>query len=270
MEAEIDDLLEELTSSFNKREILLILYNPNHIEGEVQEKDLYALREILKKCKIRYPLLILYGRGGEFTPSVMLPRLLKKYVKKYKVYVPSFCSSCLCYTLLKADELILGPKTKITQIDPVFPHEGEQFRAIKQLKSKDPILKEKSRTVFYMAQKQIRELIRPPSLFKFKNLDYGEYEHTVLIVKNFMDKEKHSSEITTKELVESEANVKELSEEDRGVEICNKIIKRCNEFMLKENLRAMIISSIPFKVKGENGKVEGGKYLCPGFIIKYI
>lgn len=259
LEEDIERLIAKFKSDFGKDEVIAVIYNPKNEEG-IQEQDVQFLMHLLKNTTFCYPLILLYGRGGDVNPAFVMPSLLLDNVKskKYKVYVPLSCCSALCYPVFKADELIITPKTKLTQIDPTFEYNGKIERAIKHLHSTDITLRDKAREIFDDTQNKIISLIKPPSVFKFQLNAYKEFGHVELIVSYFMNKEEHEKEVTPKELRELELNLTEDNDPTR-LKLAEDLIYTCLQFMEIKNVRVIFVSSIPFDVEG-SGK---GTYICP-------
>ena len=147
--------------------------------------------------------------------------------------------------------MIFFSDAKITQIDPVYQHNGIWFRAIKQLKSEDQFLKENANKVFHFASFQITQLLtKKPSLFKFKDVDYDDFGHTNEIVSIFMNKEEHSSIILSSELQGLDLNVRE-SKDRTLFELMRDLISKCQNFLNVENKRLILLSSADIENGGE-------------------
>ena len=112
MELEIKELIKSLKKEIGKDEIIAIIYNP--YESGMEHKDCLFLKHLFKNHKYTSPLFLLNGRGGSIRSGIWFPYLIKQSVKNYYVYIPSFCCSALCYTLLKANKLFVGENTTIT------------------------------------------------------------------------------------------------------------------------------------------------------------
>ena len=256
MEEKIKKLIDNLKSKLDT-EIVAIIYNPLKEEG-IKDQDCKFLYTLLEKNEYVYPLFLLSGNGGDFIPGLLFPGIIKKHVDNYKVYIPGICGSALCYTIFQANELLVEKKTRITQIDPTFNHNGETLRAIRHLRSPDDTKKDFARKSFDLFQKQIKELSAPPSIFDFKKSELTDFELMDLIVQHFMNKEFHESPITVKEMKGMSMKIKEIGESD--IEKLSKdFVETCQDFTIKEDVRVIFVSSIPFELEKE-GK---GSFICP-------
>ncbi|GEM_PF-7054487 len=251
----IKDKLTELGTKLGRPDIILIVYNPYKEEG-IQKKDADYLMYLFENVTFSAPLIVLSGHGGDWKTGVLFPYIIKKKVNSYKVCVPYTCSSALCYTLFKAEELWTGEKTKLTQIDPIFEHEGEWRRAIKNIRSIDPSLKEKARKTFDLAQKHVNELSKPPSVFRYKNMYPDEFQHREIIIESFMNKDDHMEELIQKDLVDLEVKMKEMEED--ADKIAKEVVELCQDFTIEKDVRVVFASSKEIPAEGEEGY-----YLAP-------
>lgn len=256
-ESKIKDLVCELKDLAGRGEIIAIIYNPFYDEG-MKEEDCDFLAKLFDNQKYTYPLFVLSGKGGDFSTGIHLPHLINKEVKNYRVYIPRICGSALCYTIFKAKELLVGENTKITQIDPLFEYNGNPFRAIKEIRSTDDILKAKARVVFDVAQKYILKLSSPPSVFKFDWIKHNDFAHLDSIAVCFMNKEDHDKPITVKELEEMEVNLNKIGGSEIDL-IANEFIMACQDFTIENNVRVIFVSSVPIEMEGEGE----GTFICP-------
>lgn len=264
MSEEIRKHLNELLRLLDWKEMLCIVYNPKK-EG-IEDADARFLHYFLNEVKFQYPVVLLYGKGGNFIPGLLMPNILEKYTTNYKTYVPRTCSSALCYTLFRSIELITGMRTQITQMDPKFPYHGEELRAINHLDSENEELKDMARQAFQTSRDQIMSLLRPPSLMRYTALQYNEHDQTNTIVNLFMRGPVHESIITHKHLEEAEANVKKNDSVELQ-EAADNLIAACIEIMEEYDTRVIFVSSKLFKMPNEKGtdtpKAEEATYICP-------
>jgi hypothetical protein len=258
MEQKVRENLAKLKTTFDGRDIICLVYSQDNPEG-IKLADVQFMNVLLKQTKINNPLLLLHGHGGDMIPSVMMPHLLHKKVSNYKVYIPIICCSGLCYTIFKAQEVIVTKDTVITQIDPIFVHNGETLRAIKHLHSPDSEIKDMARDVFDVAQTNVKELTTPPSIFKFKTMEPGEFAHHESLVGYFMNKKDHEAKISMKELKEIEVNIIDDENPERK-EFAEELIEACQNIMKPHGTRVIFVSSVPFKIDGEDNE---GIYMCP-------
>ncbi len=260
IEGEINELILKLQKELAEKEIIALVYNPLNAEG-MKYTDCKFLKHILISKKYTSPLFLLNGRGGDFDAGIYFPNLIKQSVKNYSVYVPRVCCSSLCYTFFKAQELLVGENTSITQIDPKFPYKGEMRRAIKVMKDhkiKDGFLKERAREIFHLVEEQTKRLIEGPSLFREKGMEYYEFMHLDDLVTLFMNKGDHYAEISVKELERLGAKIKNLRGSNAD-NFANCLILKCQDFAIQNNVRAIFVSSVPIDLPGE----KEGTFICP-------
>lgn len=258
VDEKIKNLICELRDSMGKGEIIAIIYNPFREEG-IQKKDEKFLMSLFDKVKYTYPLILLSGHGGDFSTAVYFPKIINKKVEKYRVFIPRICGSALCYTILKARELIIGENTHISQIDPLFEFNGEWVRAIEYLHSTDEDLRTKSRAAFDTVQEYVKQLIEPPCIFKYRDYTCGEFLHTELMVSNFMNKNiEHADEITFKQLEQLEANLVKIEMSDAD-QIANELVFLCQDYTIQQNARVVFVSSVPINLE-ESGQ---GSFIVP-------
>jgi len=261
MGEKIQKYIEKIKKDLDCKEILAIIYNP-YKEAGIQRADVKFLYYILEQVKFNYPIILLFGHGGNFEPGILLPICLKKFLKKYRVFVPKICGSALCYTIFKANKLIVTNNTQITQMDPKMPYKDEELRAIKHLTSKNKELKIYAKKVFNIAKDNIMKLLKPPSVVKYEIYEYNELEQMKNIVQLFMQGPKHESIITYKHLKEAEIKV-ELKESEELKKYTNKLINKSLKIMEQGETRVMFISSKQFVIPDEKGTKSEGTYLCP-------
>jgi len=258
MEEEIKKLIKGLTEALGS-EIIAIIYNPRREEG-MKEADCKFLKHILISRRHVSPLFILNGNGGDFVSGVFFPYIIRNSVKNYAVYIPRICCSALCYTLLKANRLLVGENTIITQIDPTFQYKGEVRRAVKVMKSKkinDRFLIERAREIFSLAEGEVRKLIASPSLFRERKLKYYEHMQMDDLASLFMNKGDHYDEVSIKELEKLGAKVEDLRNW-REDTVANELIFKCQDFTIENDVRVVFVSSRPIEIKGEEGTL-----ICP-------
>lgn len=131
------------TEFFPRYEILSLIYNP---QSELEKGDLPKIKKFLLGIKKNSGILILNGRGGCANSGRKLALLLRKKFKKgLWIVVPNNVSSALLYTVLISNGLIIGEKSFLTPLDPIFTFKGKQNRATLLFNSKNPILCKKAR-----------------------------------------------------------------------------------------------------------------------------
>ncbi len=229
------------------REFIFLIYAHHK---EIQENDEIWLMDFMQSSISKNLTVILHGEGGDFKTAIIMAYILRENLSSFQVYVPVHCCSSLCCLFLKADELTLTPNTVITQIDPVCQYEGGWFRAIKHIKSEDPLLKENAKQIFNFAKFKIMGMINTkPSLFKFKHVEYDDFGHTHEVVSLFMNKDRHDSRITLAELQYLDLNVVQSQNADLLAKT-TELINKCQSFLTETNKRVMLISSEEIK-KGD-------------------
>jgi len=257
LEKKIKSLVQELKDKLGVREVIAVVYNPKSSEG-MKHQDCNFLKILFEKTNYVYPVFLLSGHGGDFSPGILFPYLIKESVNNYKVYIPRVCGSALCYTIFKANELLIGEKSEITQIDPKFEYEGEELRAIKHIRSTNDNLKKIAREVFDVAQDYVKKMCYPPSVFKFKIMDPNEFQHMNFIATYFMNKDNHETAITFKELEEMEVNIRKITDFDTE-KIADELVFSCQDFTIQNDVRVIFVSSIPFYLKED----DEACFICP-------
>jgi len=121
------ELVIELEKLFGKR-IFAIVFNPAYEQGISEGDEIsfqYFLEEIIKKENIKDCIIILSGFGGNLRTGILCSQLLRENISRYSILVPSVACSSISYFLLQCDKILLGKRSIITQIDPIFNYDGE-------------------------------------------------------------------------------------------------------------------------------------------------
>ena len=162
------EMIQELEKFFGKK-VFLIVYNP--YKGGINEKEEiyfghHFIYEMLKKEGIKECVLILEGMGGNLKTAILCSGLLRQNLQRYAIFVPTIAASALCYFILESDELLVGNKSCITQIDAIFKHDGKDYRAIETLNHPDPVIKNLAHKAHNPLLEKIKELLKtPPHVF---------------------------------------------------------------------------------------------------------
>src|SRR3989344_410315 len=131
-------LVSELEEHFGKR-VFLIVYNylSEPPKGFIEEGDEFYFRqfrdEVLKKESISDCIVIINGPGGNVKAAIACSEILRKSLIRYDCFVPTVASSSLCYFILNSNRVLIGERSVITQIDPLFYHQGQELRAVEHL-----------------------------------------------------------------------------------------------------------------------------------------
>lgn len=237
-------LTTKLESIFSKR-VISIIYNPAIEEG-ILPGDEYKLRDALNRINqneiFDKSVIILGGSGGDFKTAILMSHLLRNRFSYYSCFVPFVAGSALCYIILHSNKLIFGRNSLLTQIDPLFEHEGDFYRAIKNLSNSDPEIYQKSHTVFWEVNGHLTRLLS--HRYSLLNRSKTNPEDTIStkeiipITDIFMGKENHEDGVRYSELDNVNINL-ELAD-DILVELGTGLMKECQSELAKENARVLI------------------------------
>ena len=239
-ESRRDKLIKDLEEGFNKR-VYAIVFNPLKEEG-IKEGDEKYLTFFIGRENVRDCILILNGSGGEFKTALLSSCLLRGHLNYYCCFIPSVAGSSLCYFILKANKLLIGKNTILTQIDPLFEYQGESLRAIKNLSNPNKEIKDKAHEIFNYVRDKLRDLLsEKPSLLS-KDCFSGDgsirIDELGKIIDLFMGKEYHESGLQIKDLERLKLNFGLV--DDRLVTIGNNLIRECRNELFEEDSRFVI------------------------------
>ena len=253
------EIICKLEEIFRKR-VFAIVYNPDIEEGIKNGDEKYIMHfieNVIKKEGIKECIIIFNGFGGNLQTAILCAYLLRQNIQKFECFVPSVIGSSLCYFAFLSDKLLMGNKSKLTQIDPIFNYMGEELRAIKYLsEQKDSEKRILAHQFFNPVLENLRNILyNEPHVFidvvsrkKKVRIDYiGK------LVDLFMGGEFHESGLSAEELKELKINVSILGNET--VEIANLLIKKCREELAEEGARFVIQTN-----KIEDEKYDGGYF----------
>lgn len=157
-------LVQELEKELGKR-VFAIVYNPSYEEGikEGDQKYIYDfLENVIKKNHIEECVFIFSGFGGNLKTAILCSEMIRRGLKKYSIFIPTVACSSVCYFVLQADQLLIGNKSILTQIDPMFSYDGDNLRAIKHLNDSDPRIYHFSHAIYNPVFENIRRIIQTP------------------------------------------------------------------------------------------------------------
>ncbi len=237
------DLIVDLENCFGKR-VFAIIFNPEFEEGikKGDEKYFYDfIQRMIVKENIYDCIILLSGFGGNLSTSIFCASLLRKYLKRYEVFVPFVAGSSLCYFILKADKVYLGNKTKITQIDPMFEHNDQILRAGDHMSHPDPEIRNLSHLYFNSVYENLKKIIiERPNVFSkdvSKRILFKQ-DHLFKLVRFWMKKEFHESSITLREMNKLKINCASVKKD--VCDIASSLIKLCLKELKEERLRFAI------------------------------
>lgn len=236
------DPAEELTTKLEKifgKRVISIMYNPEKKEG-VQEGDEICIVSALEKEdsfeKLGRCVVVLNGSGGDFKTALLISYLLRKKISYYTCFVPTVAGSSLCYLILHSNKLMFGQNSLLTQIDPIFEHEGESYRAIKRLDDQNKEIRDKAHDVFNYVFGQLNRLLSHKySLLNLKKVELGDLSPIIYM---FMGKDYHEDGVRYEELKKLNINLELVSEDT--IQIGKKLINECRNKLFEEDKRLIV------------------------------
>lgn len=232
-----EEMIIQLEEYFGKR-VFAIVYNPIREEGIKTNDETYIayfIEKVIKKENIRDCVIILNGFGGDFRTSLLCSSLLRKNLNYYSCLIPSVVGSSLCYFVLQSNKLILGKNSKITQIDPLIEHEGEQLRAIKNLTHPDGEIRKKAHRVLSYNIEILKKILKKEGILNsscFSNENEINIYELKRIIDVFMGKEFHESGLKFEELKKLKINLK--MEDEEIIKISKEIVHLCRKELFEE------------------------------------
>jgi len=240
------ELIKDLEMIF-KRRVFAIVYNPYYEESKQgvqlgdQKPFTYFIENVIRKEKIKDCIFILNGFGGNLKAAIWCSDILRNNLDYYISFVPSVAGSAICYFVLQSNRLLIGKKSILTQMDPIFDYQGREFRAIKHLNDKNVEIKELAHEVYNPVFENLKRIIQnPPHVFE-KGLHKKCRKKTDFFVKAvdlLMGKEFHESGLTTKDLYNLKIDHAILREEI--IDKANILVNNCRKELVSENRRFMI------------------------------
>ncbi len=244
-------LIEELESYFGKR-VFALIFNP-YYEGIKKQDEEYIydfLKSVIKGEEIDDCIFILSGFGGNLKTAILCSEMIRRKIKKYSIFIPTVASSSICYFILQSDQLLIGKKTILTQIDPVFDHDGKDLRAIKHLNDSDPKIKELSHKFFNPVFENIKRVIQnQPHVFakEVSKISLKKTNYLGNLIDFWMGKDSHGSELNSKDLKKLKVNFEIVGE--KIIQKAKILIQECLKELNDENQRFMIQTNKVYEEK---------------------
>ncbi len=241
-------LIAEIEDFFGKP-VYAIVYNPSFEEGISEGDERYFsffIEKILKPHKVKDCIIIMSGLGGNLKTSLLCSQILRNNLENYSVFIPTVAGSSLCYFILNSNLLLVGNKSILTQIDPVFYNNGEEYRCINCLNHLDPKIKRFATENFNSVFEILRDIITSDkNVFDIevvkrsrKKLDYLN-----LVINHWMKKDgSHFDKIDLKELIKLKVKFKKIT--PLIVEGAINLINLCREELYEENQRFVIQTNL--------------------------
>ncbi|MEK6844363.1 MAG: hypothetical protein AABX83_02955 [Nanoarchaeota archaeon] len=253
-------LILELEYHFNKK-VFAIIYNPAYEEGIKEGDHRYFydfIHNIIKDNNLPLDSIwIISGMGGNLKSAIACSDILRKSLKRYETFIPSIVGSALCYFVLQSDKLLIGERSIITQMDPMFEYEGEELRAIKRLNDPDPSRSTLAKSLYNPVFENLKELIKnQPHVFEdeVSKISKNKTNYLIKLVDFWLGKDFHESGLTMKEMKEMKIKLKIINEEI--IEKARLLVKECINELMEEDQRFVI----------QTGNIEGeylGGYFYP-------
>lgn len=253
-------LIFELEEYF-KKPVFLLVYNYLDESGKsfIESGDEFFFRQFREevfKGKITDCVLILNGPGGNTKTAIACSQIIRDSALRYDTFVPTVAGSSLCYFILKSNRLLLGEKSLITQIDPLFNYEGKELRAIENYNNSHKEIQKLAKESLNPALENLREILKnKPHVFEEEVSQQSKTRYTYLdrLVEIWMKKKEHDQPLTLKDI--KKLNIKYKLESEEIIEKTKILIKECLNELIKENKRFVIQTS-----KIENNKYLGGYF----------
>lgn len=260
-EVVIKGLLQEIDDALGGHGFLCLVYNPLEGGGEIIEGDVENIFSFINGLKENQTTILLDGPGGNVEEGLNITRCIRNKFSTMRSIVSGVCGSALCFPILKSDKLIVLKGASITQIDPIFEHEGEPIRAVEHLRDKDGDVKDKANRVFKEVRDKVFDMLwEKPSLLNDCGTEF-EHCHKDFIVDEMMTQEKHEDEV--KDIAFEYLPLKvEFRSDDNLKNICNELIKRLRQYLIVTGRRYSIASStLTVLNEHKSSKKESGHML---------
>jgi hypothetical protein len=202
------EILSKLEEIFRKP-VFVMVYNPFNEKGIAENDEIYIkwfIENIIKKKNIRDCAIILNGFGGDLKTALLSSQILRENLNYYSCFVPSVIGSSLIYFALQSNKLVLGEKSILTQIDPIFEHKGETLRAIKNISNIDSEIRTKSQKIINYNMEILKKILKKGKLLDkkcFSKLDEINQDELERIVHLFMGKKFHESGLRINDVTSS-------------------------------------------------------------------
>ncbi len=242
------EVLIKLEEHFRKP-VFVFIYNPLNEKGIAEKDELYIrwfIENVIRKKNIRDCTIILNGFGGDLKTALLSSQILRDNLNYYACFVPSVIGSSLVYFALQSNKLILGEKSILTQIDPIFEYKGETLRAIKNLSNLDVEIRTRSQKIINYNMEILKRILKRGKLLdkgcfsKENEINNDELER---IVHLFMGKKFHESGLKVNDLSRLKIN-KRIENEDI-IKITNELIRKCRDelFSMSDYNRLVILTN---------------------------
>lgn len=247
MKANRAELVKELEQLFNKK-VFAIIFNPLRKEGIVEDDEFYFrdfVKRIIIKNKIDDCIILINGFGGNLRTAIACSEILRRNIDYYECFVPSAVSSSMSYFILQSDKLLIGEKSLITQIDPIFEEGGIDLRAIENLGNKNLEIRRKAKDFLNSAVENLKRVIKtPPNVFEKEVVKASQksYKSLKKLIDFWMGKDLHESGLDLEEIKTLKIKHKILSE--NFIEKANELVSECRMELAEENARFVIQTSI--------------------------
>jgi len=233
-----EELTKKLQEKFGKK-VISIIYNPSIEEG-IQAGDEYCITTVIereiKKQGTQNCVILLSGSGGDFKTALLMSHLLRNNLNHYTCFIPIVAGSALCYIILHSNKLLMGESALLTQIDPIFEHDGERYRAIKHLDNQDKKIHDKSHDIFNYVSARLSEILsHKHSILNVNGVNLGDFSPIIYL---FMGKGYHDEGVRFHELKKLNINLG-LAEEEK-VTLGKELVRECREKLEEFNSRLII------------------------------
>jgi hypothetical protein len=174
----------------------------------------------------------------------MCSELLRRYLRRYETFVPTVSASALCYFILQSDLLLIGNKSRVTQMDPMFYYEGEDLRALKHISSEDPAKRVLAKAMWNPVFENVKRLIvTSPNVFRqdIRKMSKTKTNYHIKLVDKWMGKELHESGLTLNDLNQLGVNYKVVDQET--INKAKTLISECLKELEEEDQRFVIQTS---------------------------
>lgn len=238
--------VKELEDYFGKR-VFALIYNPLIEEG-ISEDDEFYFRDfiirMIKRQNLKNCIILLNGFGGNLRTAIACSQLLRDNLEYYECFVPSSVSSSISYFILQSDRLLIGEKSIITQIDPIFEDDNGERRAIENLANEDKEISRLSRSFFSPVIENLKRVIKtPPNVFETEVVKQSQKSVKSLkkVIDFWMGKKFHESRLDLQKI--STLKIKHKIVPPEIIQKAIELIKDCREELIDENARFVIQTS---------------------------
>jgi len=236
-------LIKELEKYFEKR-VFAIIFNPSYGNGISEGDEVYFryfIDEIIKKEKVTDCIILLSGFGGNLRTAILCSQILREGISRYSCFIPSVACSSLSYFVLQSNKLLLGRRSILTQIDPIFSYDGDDLRAIKHLNDPNPKIREIAHAMHNPVFENLKRVIKTrPNVFS-KEVAKNSQQGTEYLIKTadfWMGKDFHNSGLKFSDLERLKVVYSVVPEEI--IQIAKQLVNACLEELTIEDQRFVI------------------------------